>query len=312
MSYKLASGLSPQPNVVELADFWEIECLRRVDHTVSILDISQSRGIADDVQEGDAEEHDMELENEQVNVIEEVRRRINSSNDKYPFKLDDDSYILSLNFDVEEDSLWVYIYLLLATRNNMLHNKIVLGIDGTQIFEKLSRDTLINYLGANAKGLNFGTANEGGFYEKLASLVLGMKEGYLQSIDNEINYNPQDDTLDVVAWIPFYDGLPSKIICFGQCKTGTHWQGTIKQLNVSDFLKKWFSRHPAVNPIETFMVADILQEDYFYNRSVNNLFFDRCRVICFSSATNENDWFLDLKTWTQEIMTQFSLSFEAA
>ena len=311
MSYKLASGLSPQPNVVEIADFWEIECLRRVDHTVSILDITQSMGIAADVQEGDAEEHDMELENEQINAIEEVRRRINSSKDKYPFKLADDSYVLSFDLDVAEDAMWIYIYLLLATRNNMHSNKIVVGIDGTQIFEKLSRDTLVNYLGANAKGLNFGTANAGGFYGKLAILVDEMKEGDLHSIDNGITYNPQDDTLDVAAWIPFYDGLPSKIICFGQCKTGTHWHGTLKQLNSSDFLKKWFSRHPVVNPIETFMIADILPQENFYNRSVNNLFFDRCRVVCFSSPTAENDWFLDLKTWTQEIMSKFQLSFAA-
>src|SRR5689334_2166611 len=115
MSYTLTAGLSPQPKVVELADFWEIECLKKVDHSVSILDITQTKGIADDVQEDESEEHDLELEEEQINVTEEIRRRINTSKGRYPFKLDEDNWVLSFNQDVEEDSRWIYIYLLLAT-----------------------------------------------------------------------------------------------------------------------------------------------------------------------------------------------------
>lgn len=312
MSYTLKGGLSPKPKTVELADFWEIECLRKVDHSVSILDIFQTKGIADDIQEGEAEGHDMELEEEQINVIDEIRRRIKSSNNRYPFQLNDGNGVLSLNLNVEENFLWIYIYLLLATRNNMLNNKTVQGVDGTQVFERLSRDTLKNYLGSNAKGLNFGTASSGNFYEKLEVLVEEMKEGVLHSINNNISYIPQDDTLDVAAWIPFFDDMPSKLICFGQCKTGTNWNGTLKQLNVSDFLKKWFSRHTAVDPIETFMITDILPVENYYNRSVNNLFFDRCRVVSFSTLTLGNDWIDDLKTWTQEILSQFNLSVKAA
>lgn len=312
MSYTLAGGLSPQPKIVELADFWEIECLRRVDHSVSILDIVQTKGIADDIQEGEAEGHDLELEEEQINVVDEIRRRIETSNNKYPFQLNDDNWILSLNIDIEEDFLWIYLYLLLATRNNMLHNKTVHGIDGTEVFEKLSRDTLISYLGSNAKGICFGTAIGGNFYAKLENLVKEMKEGVLHSVNNDISYNPQDDTLDVAAWIPFFDNMPSKLICFGQCKTGTHWHGTLKQLSVSDFLKKWFSKHTAVDPIETFMTADILPEEDYYNRSVNNLFFDRCRVVSFTSPNEDNDWFQDLKTWTKEILLQYQLSVKVA
>lgn len=307
MSYTLAAGLSAKPKIVELADFWEIECLKRVDHSVSIQDIVQAKGIADDIQEDEAETHDFEIEEEQINVIDEIKRRIISSCDKYPFKLDTNGLILSINFEVGEESRWIYIYLLLATRNNMLNNKTVSGIDGTLLFERLSKDTLIKYLGPHARGFNFGTASHGSFYNKLTVLVNEMKEGDLYSVGNGISYSPQDDSLDVAVWIPFYDSLPSKIICFGQCKTGTHWQGTIKHLNVSDFLKKWFSRHTAVDPIETFLIADILPEENYYHRAVNNLFFDRCRLTSFAFPESENDWFDDLKTWSRAIMKQFSL-----
>jgi hypothetical protein len=308
MSYSLADGLSPKPKVTEIADFWEVECLRKVDNSVSILDVVKSKGIADDIQEDETEEHEMALEEEQINVIEEIHRRISSTARKYPFVLDDNDYVLTLNREVHENVFWTYLYLLLATRNNMLSNKTVANVDGTQVFEKLSRDVLKNYLGVNSKGLNFGTATQGGFYSKLTFLAKEMKEGNVRFPPTNITYNPQDDTLDVAAWIPFYDTLPSKIICFGQCKTGTHWHGTTKQLNVSDFLKKWFSQHPAVDPISTFIVADVLHVDDYYHRSVNNLFFDRCRIASFCQFNDDNDWLEDLIEWTKGIMSQFSLS----
>lgn len=308
MSYTLSAGLSSQPKIVELADFWEIECLRKVDHSVSIQEIVQIIGIADDVQENETEQNEMELEGKQISVIEEIRRRIDSSNMRYPFQINETTGILNLTQSHDGTFIWIYLFLLLATRNNMSSNKVVDNIDGTKVFEKLSKDALINYLGPNAQGMNFGTAQNGSFYQKLGDLVTNMKEGTLHPTNNNITYNPQDDTLDIVVWVPFFDKLPSKIICFAQCKTGTHWVGSIKQLNVSDFLKKWFSRHPSLNPIETYMIADILAEENYYNRSVNNLFFDRCRIISFCRLSNQNDLFLEMRNWTQYIMQQFNLS----
>lgn len=306
MSYTLADGLSTRPKIIELADYWEIECMKKADFSASILDIVKSKIIAQDVQEEDADEQEFKLEEEQINVINEIKRRINSCPGMYPFQLDSNDSFLTLSFI--DDKFWVYIYLLLATRNNMTENKVVLGIDGTKIFEKLSRDMLSNYLGGNSKGLSFGTASAGNFHSKLEDLVNQMKEGEVKKRNATTTYNPQDDKLDIVVWIPFFDTLPSKLICFGQCKTGTHWLGSIKQLSVSDFLKKWFATHPVLNPLETFIITDVVSTEDYYDRSVNNLFFDRFRVASFAIPSTPNDWFDDLKIWTKGILDKHKLS----
>lgn len=311
MSFTLAGGLSPQPDIIEMADFWEIECLKKADYSASLLDISKSLGIIEDVQEDEIEEAEYELEEKQQQLVDEIVRRINSTDKKYPFSLSDKGYVLSVNEEISSDWLWIYTYLLLATRNNMRDNKVVADIDGTRIFEKISKDILLNYLGQNSKGLVFGTAHVGGFRAKLDALIISLNDGVLHA-DNTITYNPQDDKLDIVAWIPFRDNLCSKFICFAQCKTGTHWEGTIHQLDVSNFLKKWFMLHPRLDPIRTFMIADVLDPNNFYHKAGNNLFMDRIRLTSLFVLTADNDWYDNLRDWTRGVMDQFKLSFKAA
>lgn len=311
MSFTLAEGLCPRPDIIEMADFWEIECFKKADFSASLLDVSKALGISDDIQEDEIEAEEEELEEKQEQLVDEIERRIKSCSGKYPFKLSSLGYVLSIDSAVKEEWLWLYTYLLLATRNNMSGNKMVTNVDGTEVFEKVSKDILLNYLGAHSKGVVFGTATAGGFKAKLTALASDLKDGVLRQ-DNTITYNPQDDKLDIAAWIPFDDKLPSKLICFAQCKTGTHWEGTINQLDVSDFLKKWFTLHPRLDPIRTFMIADVLDPNNFYNKSGNNLFLDRIRLTSLFILNADNDWYDNLKNWTQGIMTQFNLSFKAA
>lgn len=309
MPFKLSTGLSPSPSVIEIADFWEVECLKKADFSVSILDLMKILGISEDVQESEAEEAEINLESFFQDVVSEIQRRSSSCLGKYPYSLDDHQYVLSISRDIHEHFIWIYHYLLLATRNNMGANRIVREIDGSQIFEKLCKDVLMNYLGEYSDGILFGTADAEGFYEKLKALNRKLRECDIHPINTEITYNPMDDKLDIVVWIPFADNQPSKIICFGQCKTGTHWLHTITQLKASDFLKKWFSRHPVLDPINTYLIADIVEPSDFYYRSVNNLFFDRCRIINYSKEIQEgNLWYQELTEWTKGIMEQYHLS----
>jgi hypothetical protein len=310
MSYTLYGGLSTSADPIEVADFWEIECLKKTTHSVSLLDINKERGISDDVQETETELYEDNVEEGDLELVREIERRIKSCSGKYPFKLDSSGYVLTIDGNVDQKYLWIYTYLLLATRNDMSKNKVFGDIDGTKIFESLSKDSLLNYLGENSVGIVFGTAKENGFYEKLNDLVKNMNEGRLHPKDDALTYSPQDDKVDIVAWIPFHDSLPSKIICFAQCKTGTHWLGAIAQLRTSSFLKRWFSLDPSVDPIESFMITDILNPSDFYNRATDNLFLDRCRIACFSALRPENEWFDNLKKWTEGIMNQYTLSFQ--
>ena len=103
MSYKLKEGISPRPSIIEMADFWEVQCLKRLDTPVSSLTISKSFGIPEDVQETDEEGIDeFKKESEIEDIISEIQRRKSSCAGKYPFKLDVHQNILSINGDVPE------------------------------------------------------------------------------------------------------------------------------------------------------------------------------------------------------------------
>ena len=309
MAYKLSSGISTCPDIIEIADFWEVECLKKVDHSVSVVGLSKILGIMEDVQETEANADELLLESILQDTVTEIQRRIKSCSGNYPYKLDKRQNILSIDNTINEYYTWIYHYLLIATRNNMKVNRIKDELDGALIFEKLSKYVLTNYLGEKSVGVVFGTAEGGGFFEKLSYLIKKLKEGVLHPRNRDITYTPQDDKLDVVAWIPFEDNQSSKIICFGQCKTGTNWKGTVTQLRVSNFLKKWFARHPGLDPIETFLITDVINHADFYHRTVGNLFFDRCRLLNYSSVIDgEDEWYSALKTWTKSVMDQFELS----
>ena len=148
-------------------------------------------------------------------------------------------------------------------------------------------------------------------YNIKKAMIKDLKDGILSG-SNTITYNPQDDKLDIAAWIPFNDEFSCKLICFAQCKTGTHWARAINDLDVGDFLKKWFSTLPKLNPVRTFMIADVLDPRDFYHKSGQNLFFDRIRLTAFLILNDENDWYDNLRDWTREVMVQFNLSFRAA
>jgi hypothetical protein len=307
MPYKLNTGLSPEPSLIDVADFWEIECLKRKDGSTSVTDIKKILQICDDVQEPDDDEEELKSEGFLDDISSELHRRFNSCGENYPFSFDAKGYNFSFKEGFPEDIKWLYIYLLLATRHKMDASRISNGIDGSLLFESVCKDILTEYFGKYSKGYIFGTENrQDGFYNKLEELVKEFGEGEIRK-KQDLTYIPQDDKLDVVAWIPFLDGQPSKLICFGQCKTGTSWIDQTEQLRADSFIKKWFSRAPSLTPIDAFMIADIVDPRDFYNRSVNRLFFDRCRVMNFAIKISERDWYESLKTWCKGILDRHNI-----
>ncbi len=307
MSFKLEKGLSPQPTMIEIADFWEIECLRKKDGSASITDIRKAMQISEDVQEHDDDIQEIRTEGLLDDVSSELMRRAEACGKHYPFRFDETGYTFCVRKDIENGCQWLYLYLLCATRHKMGAKRIVNGIDGSLLFEHISKDILVHYLGQYSDGFVFGTANRGdGFYDKLEELTAKCGEGVIRE-ENELTYNPQDDKLDVVAWIPFLDGHPSKIICFGQCKTGTSWHDKVEQLRADSFVKKWFSTTPSLTPMDAFMITDIVDSRDFFHRSVNKLFFDRCRLMNFAFEVNSCDWYDEMVVWTKSVLELYEI-----
>lgn len=234
--------------------------------------------------------------NDKIDEISiEINSRISNSNGNYPFYLEDN---YSLIYDKSIDKNHIYKFLLLATRLNMKTSKIQNGLDGTQIFEHLSSLIAKSYFGDNSEVDIMGTSKSdvGGFRSKLNELVKKIGEG--GTIHDNPKYKPQDDNLDVVLWKGFSDKRESKIIAFGQCKTGTTWSENLTELNCNVFCKTWFTRQPVLTPIRMFFCAQYFPNDLWFVRATQaGLVFDRFRILDYLPKELEQDLLSKIDKW---------------
>lgn len=291
MSYKLKGLPSTKATVVELADFLEVECIKSAAHSYNLGSAGRALGILSDVMEGDfdplyfnEDDHDNER---LVFASQEIERRINACGGNYPFILENEGNTLVLNNEINRTTLYSYLFLLFLTRLKMTGSDGCARfgqINGPLLFEEFSHEVLKNFLGHRTNGLVFGSSVNMPFNHKVQGLINNLGEGDLFKSKDFDPTNAVDSKLDGVVWKGFRDNRGSQLICFAQCKTGTSWHEYVNQLQPDEFIKKWFSDSPILNPVNTFIIADILKEHY-YERSVGKLFFDRCRLMDFLPPT---------------------------
>ena len=245
-------------------------------------------------------------------AMNEIERRESACASGYPFALTQEGTVLQYPIlKPEETQKVVYLYLLLSTRLNMKDNRNHAGIDGTNLLEPLSAHVLKNYLGRDkAQSLVFGTSGEGSFEDKVNKLCHNLREGSrFQSLDNA-PVKAKDAKLDAVAWVPFADRLPSQLIIFGQCKTGTTWRDTTSQLQPEQFIKKWVREPFLVNPTRVFCVSEAINRSIWKSSSVEaGIVFDRCRLVENCIGLPE-ETFSSIRTWTLEAKKTVTTSLD--
>src|SRR5690606_31574033 len=170
--------------------------------------IKKAMQISEDVQETEDDDDEMQSESLLDDISSELYRRLRACGDNYPFQFDKRGYNFFMKEDCRLEIKWLYIYFLLATRHKMGADRIIDKIDGSLLFESICKDILQQYLGENSDGYVFGTENRSyGFHEKLNELAAKFGEGIIKE-KAELTYEPQDDKLDIAAWISFLDGQP--------------------------------------------------------------------------------------------------------
>jgi len=200
---------------------------------------------------------------------------------RYPFTLDSTGNVLRYE-PVDELSSWLYGYLLLSTRLNMTTNRTHAGIDGTTILEEISAISLQQYLGSErAQALVFGTAlGSGNFPSRVTMLCHQLGEGFQYKNNFNSPNTAKDDKLDAVAWLPFADQKASKIIIFGQCKTGTAWTEQLCHLRPESFIKKWIEIPFVFDPLRAYCVSESANRARWSGYAIDGgLLFDRCRLV---------------------------------
>lgn len=283
--FKLPASPSPQADPHELADFAELLSWDR--GTASKREIVAALGRVDDNENNigcdDDEDKNSDLLDE---VLNEIERRSQACGSGYPFSLELNATVLRHDSASTGHRSLLYRYLLLSTRLDMKSDRKHGGIDGADLLEDISAQVLQDYLGgARACSLVFGTATRGRFQDKINNLCRALGEGGgFESLDTG-SVDANDDKLDAVAWVPFSDRLPGQLILFGQCKTGSNWEGLATQLQPETFVKKWMRGTIVVNPLRAFCVAEAADRSRWQGTCATaGLFLDRCRLVDFCSS----------------------------
>ena len=296
--FKWPGTPSPQASRHELADYAELVCWEQGSTSTTNLSADLSRLDENDYSDGVPEEDEASRVVEEAYM--EIERRKEACRDGYPFVIGKQGYTLRANQDTGNHRHIIYKYLLLATRLNMKNNREHADIDGSLLLEELAADVAREYLGARAEKFVFGTAAEmSDFEEKIDTLCRRMKEGVRFVNRDEVPPNERDGKLDVVVWKDFADGLPGKLIAFGQCKTGTNYKDTLAQLQPDSFCRKWLYSYPVLTPVRMFFVAEALSRSRWNTASYDaGVMFDRCRIVDFCDSIS-TDVVQQLEVWTK-------------
>ncbi len=280
----------------EWADYAECEALKH--GTISALTLFKTETLVLDEIEVNGIESDSDfLDLKADEMICEINRRSRATNNRYPYSIDPNGYSITFQ-DVDSIDCWVYKFLLLTTRLNMSKYKVQNGIDGTKIFEELSAETLKFYLGERSQAQVFGTATLGGFSSKVSTLITKIGEG--GRLKNNGSNRPQDDKLDVVVWQDFADKKSSKLIVFGQCKTGTSWHDDLSDLSPIDFCNAWLSDSPLVTPLKTFFCSQYFpNEIWSYKGFRAGVIFDRFRIMDYLPINLSGPLYESIKSWSK-------------
>ena len=303
MSYTLGQLPSPRSTLAEKADFMEYQCLVSEENRYSVISGENAMGVSYDEQDlNSVDSYGFE------EALSEIEDRGLYSGEKYPFETTTDS--LKIRNDIDSETLDIYKFLLLATRENMGSGRIADGIDGAALFEKLCAIVLKSFFGDNCTSFVFGAGqdNNAPFRVKAQDLFNKLNEGNLVfRVPDGDNNSQKDGKLDVVVLIPFADDKKGQFIAFGQCKTGTTWRSAISQLNPEVFCRTYCSPMPGFTPISVFMVAESFTENWeLYQRSSNGILFDRSRIMSYLPEQIDADFLAKIKRWNMSVIERFA------
>ena len=310
--FKLPAGIpSNTASVDDLTDFLESECIKSTRGRISVSSILSPLLVGSDEANIDGVDGDYDrLHMKTEEILIEVDRRRNAANNNYPFRVQGKGLEIK---DKDDPVYWTYCYLLFCTRFNMQAERTMAGVDGSLLFEKFSAFVAKEYFGNRADAMVFGTAEQGDFMEKVSLLCQALGEGAEFENKDQVPPNQiKDDKLDVVVWKSFADRNVSKLIGFGQCKTGMSWRSdnSLTQLRPESFCKKWFSRMPAHDPARMFFVADTfcLESSWYRHASDAGIVFDRFRLMDFLPNNDEfqKRVYTELVNWTGEAIRRIS------
>ena len=235
------------------------------------------------------------------------QRRTTFCNGYYPFRATNSTIEINAQYATWQRD--VYMFLLLATRINMQTYRILDGLDGTQLFERICNLVVKEYLGQHAKSYVFGTAVKGSFKDKVSQLAKDLHINGIFKSPLGSTHHQKDGNLDIIAWVPFADQKDGQLIAMGQCKTGDHWEDKLGEISPETFFGSYLTTSPYVTPVRMFFVAESFGEDKWEERSRSGgILFDRTRIMEFLPGQIEQQLYDDIRKWNDAALESLKKS----
>lgn len=306
MSFKIPHPPTRNAPISDLSDFLELMCIANGQEYSIVNGTKKIAYGSDEIDNEGVESDDDVIYNKLQDALNEIDQRKQRSNNRYPFSTTNNSVIINPNYNSKSNTYWCYLFLLFATRNNMSKDKVKKKIDGTLLFEELSALIVKEYWGDRSESFVFGTATSGGFREKIENVISKIKEGKNYKSPEGTTNDEKDGGLDIVVWKHFADKRKSKLVGFGQCKTGTEWYSYLGSLVAPNaFCGTYLAETLVLDPVKIFFTSDVCVSNYEKIVRSVGLLFDRCRLMDYLPNKIPQDLIRKIKTWTRQSITDF-------
>lgn len=265
-------------SALSLADQAELTALTDPTGSSSLEDLKvalrQSWEVDEQLEEGLTLAQDEEIGIKVDDAVQELTRRGTTIGDGYPF--DFDGTVLTAS-DAWHDEAIAYVFLLLLSADGLPGETT-----GRRLFEEVTTAALAEYL--KGKSLRFGFPHRTPVPSHPNDAVDYLAEQIDQPrIDGRrIRKYEKDMGLDAIAWKPFNDDRPTKIVLLANCSTGANWNSKLGELSIT----KWKRMiNFGCEPVLVFAVPWIpSREDWEEIVDYGHIVLDRARVASLLSS----------------------------
>ena len=291
-------------DAIACADWMELSALVSREGRCSIAQVERNIKRLSVYDERRAIEQNAGIEARCTDVLSELSRRIVAAAEAYPFVLEGSDLVRVGDLASHAP----YIFCLCLSWFGWRQKKGAKKFP-RRMFEDLSKYAAQSFVGGSA--LRFGaprTELPSSFREALLKLCIAIGEGQAKELEGPIN--AQDDTLDLIAWRNFPDGLEGKLFLLGQCASGINWESKKRDLDPEAFFHSWFADQPAslrTMRVGLFIPHRMPKSQWVPTTRKAGIVFDRCRIAYLAHGNSKLKEESSYRAWSKFALTGLKL-----